>query len=310
MGGTKRVITTVNGTRFPVMSKVIALAFFVGALPFFNFASAYAGETSGQEAAEDEQRPESRVEWLWGDYKKPVRFTYSAQARIQTAYLWRGFYAGGANIQGSATVGYGGLYIGTWWNIGVTDWTFNTFLPEMDWSIGFNRWGVDVYMLWVHNFDCKLFDFANYTDHGNRLELNVRYTLSEKVPLTIGWATRIAAADGYINEKGELVRAYSSWLEISYTQRLPYGMSLYGSVGMTPWKSGYTGFKGGFAVTNTEVRLRKDWSVSDHCGLMLQGQLAINPYALSEDKSSAEWHPYSPGSQAINANIAFGVYLK
>ena len=114
------------GFRKTVFRKVIALALCVGALPFVFSARAYAEETTG-------------IPGLWDEYKRPVGLTYGAQARIQTTYLWRGIYAGGANIQGSANVGYGGLYADMWWNIGVTDWSFKTFEPEVDLSIGFRR---------------------------------------------------------------------------------------------------------------------------------------------------------------------------
>ena len=43
---------------------------------------------------------------------------------------------------------------------------------------------------------------------------------------------------------------------------------------------------------------------------MLKGQLMINPYYISEDKSSVEWHPKNPGNQSVNANLTFGVFLK
>ena len=247
---------------------------------------------------------------VWEDYKKPVGLTYGAQARIQTTYIWRGIYAGGANIQGDVNVGYGGLYAGMWWNIGVTDWTFNTFEPEVDLSIGFDRWGINVFLLYIHNFNCGFFDFTNYPDKGNRVELDVRYTLSPKIPLSILWASRIAGADSYWNDAGDTVRAYSSYAEISYTQALPMGFSLYGAFGITPWKSCYTSYLRDFAVQNIELRLRKDWSVSERCGLMVQGQLSINPSALAASKIAAEWHPDFPWEQAVNANITFGVYLK
>lgn len=226
------------------------------------------------------------------DYKAPVGFTYNAQAKIQASYLWRGFYAGGMNIQASANVGYGGLYLDMWWNVGVTDWTFKVFQPEVDFTLGFSRWGLNVYALYIHNFNCPFFDFNNYTDHGNRLEVGARYTLSSKIPLSILWATRVAASDAII-KNGEVVRAYSSYLELSYTQALPSGFSVYGAIGMTPWKSGYNA--NGAALQNIEVHLRKDWSVSEYCGLMLQGQMAVNPCA-----------PVN----VINLNAAFGVYLK
>ena len=74
----------------------------IGALPFFNNASA--------SAREKEESQESRVESRWlDDYSQPVGFTYSAQATLNAAYLWRGLYVGAANMQASASVGYGGL---------------------------------------------------------------------------------------------------------------------------------------------------------------------------------------------------------
>lgn len=247
--------------------------------------------------------------WL-DDYKAPVGLTYNAQARIQTSYLWRGLYCGGANIQASANVGYGGLYLDMWWNIGVTDWTFKTFQPEVDLSLGFARWGLDVYLLYVHNFNCGFFDFHNYAGKGNRLEVNVKYTVSSKLPLGIHWGTRVSAADGYVNAVGDTVFAWSSYAEIFYTQKLPYDLSLYGEIGITPWKSRFTNYQGDFAVNNITIRLRKDWSVSKHCGLMLMGQLTINPYLAATDKSSVEWHSFNPGRQSVNVNVGFGAYLK
>ncbi len=276
----------------------------IGALPFVFNAGAY-----GREEAKGETK-QSTAEWLWEDYKKPVGLTYNAQARVQAAYLWRGLYTGAANIQASANVGYGGLYVDMWWNIGVTDWTFRTFQPEVDLSLGFRRWGLDIFALYVYNFNTGFFDFGNYPDKGNRLEIDAAYTLSEKVPLKFLWSSRVAASDCYVNAAGDTVRAFSSYFELSYTHRFPLGFSLYGAVGMTPWKSIYSDFDKDFAVVNVELRARKDWSVSTRCGMMLQVQLTVNPNALASNRATARWHPYAPEGQSINANITYGVYLK
>lgn len=275
------------------LKRVIALTIIVGALPFVFNARAYAKESK----------------WM-DNPKKPVGFTYGVQATLQTTYIWRSLYAGGANIQLDANVGYGGLYLDMWWNIGVEDWSFNKFQPEVDFSLGFKRWGLNIYLLYIHNFNCGFFDFANYVGKGNRLELNARYTISSKIPLTFVWATRVSAADGYINEKGELKYAYSSYAEINYCQALPYDLSLYGAIGISPWRSVYSFYEQEFVVNNIELRLRKDWSLSEHCGIALQGQLTLNPSVLAHDKTTAEWHPKNPGRQAINANIGLIVYLK
>jgi len=285
--------------------RVIALAFCVGAMTFLLCTPAYAREANDSVVATKQQNP-----WL-DDYHKRIGFTYGAEAKIQTAYLYRGRYCGGPNIQGEASVGYGGLYGVMWWNIGVETWEFKTFQPEVDFIIGFARWGLDISMLYVHNFDRRFFDLTNYLSGGNSIELRARYTVSSKLPLSILWATRVGGADGYLNPAtGDTIRAWSSYLEISYTHHFPYDISLYGGFGITPWKSRFTRFKRDFAVPVLELRLRKNWDMGNRCGLMLQGTLLLNPSALAADHSSYRWHPYDPWNQSINTNIAFGVYLR
>lgn len=247
--------------------------------------------------------------WL-DDYHQPVGLTYNAQATVQTTYLWRGLYAGGFNMQASANVGYGGLYLDMWWNIGTEDWSFTRFQPEVDLTLGFSRWGVDIYLLYIHNFRHGFFDFNYYGSGRNALELGVRYTVSSKLPLSILWATRFTNADAYINTAGDTVRAHSSYLELSYTHSFPMGFSLGGAVGITPWRSLYTGYQRDFAVQNIEIRLRKDWSLSEHCGLFVKGVFAVNPSAIAADPTSVKWLPLTPANQALNANLAVGVYLK
>jgi hypothetical protein len=316
---------TVNGLRLSVIGKVLALVLCIGALPFVDSASAYAQEAVNEltnegvnelanegvnELANEGKKEESK--WL-DDYSQPVGFTYGVNANLNSAYLWRGLYAGGPNIQASANIGYGGGYIGVWCNLGVEGWVFKRFQPEVDISIGFNRWGLNVFLLYIHNFNCGFFDFNNYTlddGIGNRLELDVRYTVSSKIPLSFLWATRLSAADGYINEAGEVVRAWSSYAELSYTQKLPLGLSLYGAVGITPWRSGYTAYERGFSVVNVDVRLRKDWSISTHCGMMLMGQITLNPSEIALNRTSIYWHPINPWKQSINLNVTYGIYLK
>ena len=259
------------------MGRVIALMFCIGALPFVNNARVHAQDKVG--------------------------LTYGAKATLNANYLWRGLYAGGMNTQLDVNVGYGGLYLDMWWNIGAADWSFKAFQPEVDFTLGFARWGLDVNLLYIYNFNCGFFDFHNYPDKGNRLELNVSYTVSDKIPLTIHWATRVAASDGYtetrMTEDGRQVtdtlRAWSSYAEICYNWKLRNGFSIYTALGITPWGGCYTGYERRFALQNIDVRLRKDWDIHPRCGLMLMGQINVCP--------SAPIH-------VINTNLAFGVYLK
>ena len=293
MGDPKCAVKAVNGFKQAFLRLVIALALGAGALPFLNNARVYAQQS----------------EWL-DDYHQHVGLTYGADVTLNANYLWRGLYAGGLCLQPSANVGYGGLYAKMWWSIGTSDWHFTHFQPEFDFILGFSRWGLDAAVVYIHNFNSGFFDFHNYPDHGNVLELDLRYTVSSKLPLSILWATRLAAADGYLNAAGDTVRAYSTYIELSYTHHFPYGISLFGAVGITPWRSLYTHFEQGFGVVNIDIRLRKDWSLSTHCGMMLQGQFAMNPSRLAADRSTAEWTPSNPHRQSINTNISLGFYLK
>lgn len=280
----------------------------IEALPFVNIAHAQEiAQESAQEVTQEEQN-----KWL-DDYSRPVRFTYGAQATLNAAYIWRGIYAGGPNIQVSANVGFAGLYAEVWSNIGADSWAFKRFQPELDVSLGFRRWGINAGILLVHNFNCGFFDFGNYSTGdgiGNRLEISGRFTVSSKLPLSFYWATRVSAADSYINDAGVPVRAWSSYAEVSYTQKLPYGLSLYGGVGFTPWRSCYTRYERGFAVTNIDVRLRKNWELNKYFGLLLFGQVTINPDAIAADKSSIHWQTEKPSEQSINFNVGCGVYLR
>lgn len=266
----------------------MALALCVGALPFIFNAGVRAEETTSQET-------QTGSKWL-DDPHQHVGLTYSASAKFQTAYLWRGIYVGALNTQLDASIGYGGLYFEAWWNIGAEDWTFQTFQPEVDLILGFSRWGLNASVVFIHSFNCPFFDFGLHPGTpGNALEIDLRYTISSKLPLSFLWATRVAANDGYLNEAGEAVRAFSSYAEVSYTQQLRDGFSLYYAFGITPWRSMYTGFERGFAVQNIEMRLSKAWSLSEHCGLSLTGQLSVSPMAKIN---------------VINPNIALCIFLK
>lgn len=287
---------------------MVALAFIVGALPFL-FPSAAEARVKKQDFGE--RRVDATGPWLDDPHQK-IGFTYGAWAQLQTNYIWRGLYCGGLSLQGSADVGYGGLYLDMWWNLGAEDYSFRAFQPELDLTLGFSRWGVDLSVMYVHNFNKPFFDFQNYPpgQGGNGLEVRARYTVSSKLPLSILWATRVSARDGYLDNNGDLQRAWSSYLELSYTHNFDYDVSLYGAIGITPWRSMYTHYEGGATVCNLDFRCTKSWQVSQHCGIRLMAQLMINPYYLAHrDMSEKYFDSRQLGSPALNGNIGFGVYL-
>ena len=304
--------------------KVVALTVLVGALPFLFSPAASAQETNANGAnpecseapnanganPECSEAPNANA-WLDDPHEK-IGFTYGAQATLQANYIWRGMYVGGLSLQGSADVGYGGLYADMWWNLGTTDYAFSAFQPEVDLTFGFARWGLDLSVMYVYNFNRPFFDFANYAPGmpGNGLEVRGRYTVSSRLPLSFFWATRVSARDGYLDANGDLQRAYSTYIELSYDHAFPSGVHLYGALGVTPWRSMYTGYKGGATVCNVELRCFRSWQVSEHCGLRLTGQLMVQPYYVAHKAESQALYDHRQlGAPALNANIGFGVYL-
>lgn len=288
---------------------MVALALIVGALPFLFPLTADARIPKKQDFGE--RRVDKVGPWLDDPHEK-IGFTYGAWAQLQTNYIWRGMYIGGLSLQGSADVGYGGLYLDMWWNLGADDYAFTGFQPEMDLTLGFSRWGLDLSVMYVYNFNKSLFDFHNYApgQGGNGLEVRARYTVSSKLPLSILWATRVSAKDGFINADGDLQRAYSSYLELSYTHHFDCDVSLFGALGITPWRSMYTNYEGGATVCNLQMGCTKSWQVSKHCGLRLTAQLMMNPYYLAHrDMADKYFDSRQLGCPALNGNIGFGVYL-
>ncbi len=287
--------------------KAFALTLCVGVMLFLCTLPVLADE-----ATEVPTKTEQATENQWLDtYPKKIGLTYGADVNVVGNYIWRGLYGGGLSVQGSANVGYGGLFLDVWCNAGATNWAFGGFNPEVDVSVGFSRWGFKLFVIHMCYFDgTGFFDFKNAApgQAGNTTELRAGYKVSSKLPLSILWCTRFTSRDGYLAEDGTLQRAWSSYLELGYDFALPYDMTLMARVGMTPWKSLYTGYEGDFAVNNIALTLRKDWSLSAHCGLHLSADLMLNPWRITRE--NIRWSAGNPYDQRLNANIACGIYLK
>ena len=226
--------------------------------------------------------------WL-PDYKAKVGLMYGFNFDANSNYIWRGFYVSALGFQTDATIGYGGLYMNMWWNLSATDWKFQALMPEVDMSIGFSRWGLNVYFIHMYYFDhyadgkmSHYFDFDNHGpgEGGTTSEWRIGYRVSDNLPLSILLCTRTFGRDGYY-ENGELKRAYSSYIELGYDFKLPYDLCLIARLGMTPWTSCYTGFKGTFAVCNITTKLTWSYELSSKWVVSPFAHLMLNPYDLS-----------------------------
>ena len=228
--------------------------------------------------------------WL-DDYPAHVGFTWGASASVTSNYIWRGLYVGGLSAQADVTVGYGGFFANMWWNVGATDWAFTGLNPEVDFSIGFSRWGFQFYYLHMYYFDryadgtrSHYFDMKNHAPSGGGTtgEWRMSYRVSNKLPLSILVAMRTFGRDGYLLEDGTLKRAYSTYFELGYDFDLTHDWTLAARVGMTPAKSMYTGYQGNFAVNLIGLKLQKQWNMQGYA-VQAFAHVMLNTWNVNAD---------------------------
>lgn len=208
--------------------------------------------------------------------------------------------------------------------------------PELDMTIGFSRWGLTVMFMHMYYFDnevnddgsigatSKYFDFGNKRAGGITQEWRIKYRVSNQLPISILWCTRTFGRDGYTvdaagnqisssafyaltkaeQDKCELKRAYSSYLELGYDLALPKNLNMELRLGMTPWKSLYTGFQGNFAVCNVSTKLNWSKSISEHCLMTAFANLMLNPYDM------ATGYSINSSRNPFLWNVGCGFYLK
>ena len=150
----------------------------------------------------------------------------------------------------------------------------------------------------------RFFDFKNHPRGGGGTtgEWRVSYRVSDQIPLSILVACRTFSRDGYyvsIADGGyvdvsnmpvltgvALKRAYSTYIELGYDFDLTQNWLLAARVGVTPWKSLYTGFQGNFAVTMTQLKLTKTWEIRREArgaNVTAFANLMLQPWQLNKD---------------------------
>lgn len=258
---------------------------------------------------------------------KQVEFTYEAGAELNSCYMWRGMYNGGLSFQPSFTVGYEGkhtsLGFNVWGNIGSTDWVFNSetaFVPEIDLSLDFQFYGVTLGA--THLYYCDGSNFFNWKDiemvdaegGTSQTEVHLGYDFSYllDVNLRVNWYTNVAGADVNTIEtttgEDSVYRAYSSYIEIAYTQELPWDLSLDFTLGMSPWASDYIYGNEKFAVVNICGKLTKEWEIGP-CTLDLYLQGAINPDGITKENAYISTSGYDKFVQKLTGCVGLGVWF-
>ena len=262
-----------------------------------------------------------------------IGFTYTVGANIVSSYLWRGFAVGGLSFQPDFNIGYGGLSIGAWWNIGATDHNFRKFFPEVDVYLRFSRWGFTIDLVHMHYFNSKFFDFSQKSIYGkgnaNNTELHLSYRISDKIPFIVEWYTHIGSEDGYVvDQQGNFLckalsegadptgksvkRAFSSYLQLGYDFALPYDITIPIRLGMTPWRSRYTQYEGTFAVCCISASIEKVFRF-EHFNLKIFGRAMFNPDRVNKDNIivnlwQRNWQVNQYNSH-LNGTLGVGIWL-
>ena len=261
------------------------------------------------------------------EYERPG-FEWSAGCEFTTAYLWRGMNYGGMSFQPDVSVGYAGVSLEAWVNIGAINNSFKEFNPELDLTLSYKIAGLSVGFTHYYYFDkTKYFDYRKpklgYDEEGNwgvlphatnQTEVFAKFEFGEffeKIPLTVTWSTFIGGDDWrpvydeiITDSIVGLKQAYSSYLEVSYKAELPLGFSLTPTVGFSPWASCYNDYENKFSVNN--ISLRADWElgVKDVFMLNVFGTMMLNTAGINKDNV---WTSAANSYATRRLNFAAGV---
>lgn len=206
--------------------------------------------------------------------EKEIGLSIEVGTDVVSAYLWRGQNLGGISIQPSVTIDWKGLYVSGWANIGADNWTFEDLNPELDITIGYDNYGVQVDLTHLYYFGGEAYfpkgGFKNTLSPdsaSSTMEAHAGFHLGdlvEKVPLSIDWYTTIYGGDCY-EVDGKWKRAWSTYIEVGYAFELPLGIMLNTSVGFTPWRGMYSNYEEVWknaktvAINNVHLRAERDF---------------------------------------------------
>jgi hypothetical protein len=252
--------------------------------------------------------------------KGEIGLSLEVGADVVSSYLWRGQNLGGLSIQPSVTLDWKGLYVSGWGNIGADNWTFANINPELDITIGYDNYGLQLDLTHLYYFGGEAYFpkggfAAQEIESSSTMEAHAGFHLGdlvESVPLSIDWYTTIYGADCYENEAGEWQRAWSTYIQVGYTFNLPLGIGLTTNVGFTPWRSMYSNYEEVWknaktvAINNIHVRAERYFELKD-IELGIWGECMLNCYGL--DKTNLTTALENKFDQRLNWGIGGCLYF-
>lgn len=246
--------------------------------------------------------------------------SFEVGADVVSSYLWRGYNLGGLSIQPSVTLDWNGLYLSGWGNIGADNWSFQDINPELDITIGYDNYGIQLDLTHLYYFGGDAYfpkgGFkAQEIESSSTMEAHAGFHLGdlvECVPLSIDWYTTIYGADCYENEAGEWQRAWSTYIEVGYAFNLPLGVVLDTRVGITPWRGSYSDYEEVWknaktvAINNIHLRAQRDFELKG-VSLGAWAECMLNCYGL--DKTNLTTNLENKFEQRFNWSVGACVYF-
>lgn len=189
-------------------------------------------------------------------------------ADLVSSYIWRGMKNGNASVQPTLGVEWKGFTLSAW---GSTE--FRNENNEIDLTLEYEYKNLQLCLNdYFYQSEDEPFNYFHYSPRtsGHTFEAGAVYTVSEKLPLSLGWYTTFAGNDYRENGK----RAWSSYCELSY----PFSVKtvdLAIEAGFTPWEGEYATK---FNVVNIGLSATKELNITSGFKPSVFGKLIANPY--------------------------------
>ena len=189
---------------------------------------------------------------------------------IVSSYIWRGQDLGDVSLQPTLGIGYQGLSLTAWGNVGLSN---AADTKELDLTLSYTMGGFNIGVTdyWTNAGGDPQARYFKYNAHATNhvFEANIGYDFGFA---SLQWYSNFAGNDG-MNNDGD--RAYSSYFEVSAPFKLAT-VDWTATAGAVPFATDYYGTMG-FAVTNLALKATKEIKITDTFSVPVFGQVVANP---------------------------------
>ena len=189
---------------------------------------------------------------------------------IVSSYIWRGQDLGDVSLQPTLGIGYQGLSLTAWGNVGLSN---AADTKELDLTLSYTMGGFNIGVTdyWTNAGGDPQARYFKYNAHATNhvFEANIGYDFGFA---SLQWYSNFAGNDG-MNNDGD--RAYSSYFEVNAPFKLAT-VDWTATAGAVPFATDYYGTTG-FAVTNLALKATKEIKITDTFSVPVFGQVVANP---------------------------------